>query len=86
MLTHFENSSYMNAPNWSGDGTKIAFTLFTAKGNADIYAITVSTGETEQITSADFNEISPKWNSDGDGIYFGSKQIKRVANMVFKFI
>lgn len=74
MLTHFGGSNYMSSPSWSIDGTKIIFTFFTPKGNADIYTIDLNSNEISPLIDSKFNEISPNYSSDGKGVYFGSNR------------
>ena len=74
MITNSNDFTYINTPSWSNDGSKIAFTSFTKKGNADIYIIDLTTNNLDQLTTSRFNEISPKWSSNDQRIYFGSNK------------
>jgi Tol biopolymer transport system component len=65
-------------PNWSPDGTKLAFRttrLFdTAPGNDEVYAINANgTGETNLTNNAS-SDNSPAWSPDGEKIAFASQR------------
>jgi Tol biopolymer transport system component len=57
------------APNWSPDGTQIAF-ITSSQGRFayDIASITVKTGEVQDLTATPRNEFSPAWSPDGNTI------------------
>jgi Tol biopolymer transport system component len=68
-LTFFNGAS-MGSPQFSPDGTRIAFDGY-ASGSSDIYVVPVEGGKPAQLTSDPGNEIRPSWSRDGKWIYFG---------------
>jgi Tol biopolymer transport system component len=60
-------------PAWSPDGERIAFTR-RANGNADVYAMSVTTGAEKRLTSGPADDYQPAWSPDGTRIAFGSNR------------
>ncbi len=56
-------------PNWSHDGTRIAF-----QRNWDIWTMNVDGSNQTQVTRGKFNEGSPAWSPDGRRIAFSSNR------------
>ena len=62
-----------NDPNWSPDGTKIAFTRHPAQAppsEADIYVINPDGAALTRLTFNDYEERGPQWSPDGSRIVF----------------
>lgn len=75
-------------PAWSPDGTRLAFvrTLggtagwFAKAGRAHIFTVDPTTGTNlVQITSGEFDNITPEWAPDGSAIVFSSNRAERRA-------
>jgi tRNA A-37 threonylcarbamoyl transferase component Bud32 len=66
-----DNTVYDGEPDWSPDGTLLAFESLRA-GNFDIYVMTPDGQEVRQITSSDQPERHPDWSPDGAVIAFES--------------
>ena len=58
-------------PIFSPDGRELAFTS-TRNGAANIYILTLATGQIRRLTTSDANEQLDAWSSDGRWIYFSS--------------
>ncbi len=58
-------------PLWSPDGSKLAF-LSTRSGVANIYVLTLATGELKRLTWSDTGEALDGWSRDGKWLYFTS--------------
>ena len=54
---------------WSPDGTELAF-VSDAEGQADIYALSLATGEKRRITNTPETEGDPAWSTDGTEIAY----------------
>ncbi len=63
------NGYYDGEPDWSWDGTRIAFDSSPA-GGRDIYTMTAAGGDVRQITSAAGDERHPDWSPDGSRIAY----------------
>jgi Tol biopolymer transport system component len=63
-------------PNWSPDGTRIAFTSFRAGGGvADVFVMDADGGNQVQLTfSLGYGDFSPTWSPDGAKIAFTSSR------------
>lgn len=61
-------------PAWSPDGQRIAYASLS-DDNYDIFAITIQTGEIEQLTLTETNEAEPAWSPDGKQIAYASNYI-----------
>jgi Tol biopolymer transport system component/C-terminal processing protease CtpA/Prc len=58
-------------PIFSPDGARLAFTS-TKAGQANVYVLTLATGEVRRLTFADVPETLNGWSYDGKWIYFQS--------------
>ena len=73
-LTTAETSE--DAPRWSPDGTRIAFTSKRGEDeNASLYVIPFGGGEAERILEMPSSVIAPKWMPDGKSIVFATAAI-----------
>jgi Tol biopolymer transport system component len=63
-------------PNWSPDGTKVAFA--SNRGNAasdfDIWVVDAAEGSTRRLTSGAAEDGAPAWSPDGTRIAFGRQE------------
>ena len=65
-----------DAPRWSPDGTRIAFTSKRGEDeNASLYVIPFGGGEAERILEMPSSVIGPKWMADGKSIVFATAAI-----------
>ena len=66
-------------PQWSPDGTRIAFVsdrtgrLYDESHNTDIWVISAAGGTLSKISDHDFEDESPRWSPDGKQILFTGK-------------
>ena len=66
-------------PQWSPDGTRIAFVsdrtgkLFDEGRNTDVWTIPAGGGSLTRISDHDFADESPRWSADGKRILFTGK-------------
>lgn len=58
-------------PLFSPDGRQLAFTS-TKAGQANVYILTLATGQLRRLTFADVSEVLNGWSYDGKWIYFQS--------------
>lgn len=80
-VTAFESVAGAGTPRWSPDGRRIAFDCRT-EGSAHIYVVTLSTGQSQRLTSGTSENTVPSWSRDGQYIYFSSNRSGR--HEVFK--
>ena len=59
-------------PSWSPDGSRVAFTLNTLDGGADVYIRTFDGGADQRLTTNPAMDASPAWSPDGTKIAFVS--------------
>jgi TolB protein len=61
------------SPSFSPDGKKLLYSS-TVGGNADIYEMRLSDGDTKQLTTLPSTEVQPSYASDGQSfVYIGDK-------------
>lgn len=63
-------------PAWSPNSQTLLFDS-RAAGSADLYRLTLATGEIARLTSDPTEELEPRWSRDGQWIYFGSTRTGR---------
>ncbi|MDI6840727.1 MAG: BamA/TamA family outer membrane protein [bacterium] len=59
------------SPSFSPDGKFVAFRGIK-DGMADIYVLNIATGKLEQLTSDEYDDLTPNWSPDGEYIIFSS--------------
>ncbi len=67
------DSAVDEAPAWSPDGRRIAFTS-SRSGNDDIYILELQSGEVSQITTQAGYDGQPSWSPDGEWLVYESYQ------------
>lgn len=58
-------------PQWSPDGTQIAFSGRQPGQRWSLYRVAAQGGNVEQLTSDDRNDLDPTWSPDGNSLAFG---------------
>jgi Tol biopolymer transport system component/serine/threonine protein kinase len=71
-LTFF-GASHSSSPQWSPDGTWVAFDSDTNK-QSDVLVVNAAGGTPRRLTPEDSNESVPSWSRDGRWIYFASNR------------
>lgn len=62
-------------PDWSPDGSRIAFARFSDSGGQDIYTVaTADSADLQQLTTGYTTDTSPAWSPDGSRIAFQSNR------------
>jgi Tol biopolymer transport system component len=59
-------------PDWSPDGTQVAFSGLDLDGNKDIYVLDLGLGSIKRITRSFSGEAGPDWSPDGRTIAYES--------------
>jgi len=67
------NRSFDNHPEWSPDGSKIAFTS-SRDGNSEVYVMNADGSEQKRITFEPNTDTWPTWSPDGRYIAFASNR------------
>jgi Tol biopolymer transport system component len=73
-LTNLEGDELL--PDWSPDGSRIVF-VAEGDGNAEIYAVDVTTKSTIRLTNNKVIDFSPSWSSNGKSVAFTSEDPKK---------
>ncbi|MEZ2345580.1 DPP IV N-terminal domain-containing protein [Terriglobus sp. RCC_193] len=71
-LTH-GNGPLTGSPSWGHLHDEVLFDSRTG-GHSHIFAILASGGSPRQLTSGDFNDITPRWSNDDTTVYFRSNR------------
>ncbi|MFZ4986542.1 MAG: winged helix-turn-helix domain-containing protein [Blastocatellia bacterium] len=67
-------SYFDTSPRFSPDGKRLAFVRWRVNSNADIFLLTMDTGESRQMTFDDKRVTDLRWASNGEEIYFVSNR------------
>ena len=59
------------SPSWSPDGDRLAV-MSTARGAADVWQVTVSSGEAMVLAGRDESEVQPAWHPDAERVAFAA--------------
>jgi Tol biopolymer transport system component len=73
-LTDFEDGTQIHTPDWSPDGSQIAFSIFTPDGDRSIATIPAEGGPWEYLVTSSYTDRDPRWTVDGTGLIFSSDQ------------
>ncbi len=68
----FEDLVAVYSPDWSPDGSKIAFSSIGHSGFSDLYTFDVESGRLMRLTNDSYDDRDPDWSPDGDRIVFSS--------------
>lgn len=60
------------SPDWSPDGSRIAYDAVREKGAYQIWTVDAAGGKPRQISSGSLNHGGPRWSPDGSWIFFQS--------------
>jgi hypothetical protein len=66
------NNAAAGDPNWSPDGSKIAFSTDRDNGKADIYVMNSDGSNQKRLTNNAANDYMPDWSPDGSKIAFAT--------------
>ena len=61
---------HISGVSWSPDGRWCAYAFFTTQDTRAIKICKLETGETWFVTKAEFNDVSPVWDTQGRYLYF----------------
>jgi hypothetical protein len=62
----------VHQPQWSPDGTRIAFSAWRQGGYRDILIVDVASGAVQEITRDRAIDLQPRWSADGALLFFAS--------------
>ena len=68
-ISHFDTN-----PRFSPDGQRLAFVRWKVNSNADIFLMTMATGELHQLTFDDRRVTDLRWHSNSEDLYFVSNR------------
>jgi Tol biopolymer transport system component len=74
LLTQFTDGTQIHTPDWSPDGSQIAFSIFTPDGDRSIGAIPAVGGAWSYLVTSTETDRDPRWTPDGKGLVFASDQ------------
>ena len=73
-LTQFDDGTQIHTPDWSPDGSRIAFSIFTPDGDRSIGVMPADGGDWTYLVSSSATDRDPRWTTDGKGLVFASDQ------------
>jgi Tol biopolymer transport system component/DNA-binding winged helix-turn-helix (wHTH) protein len=65
---------FAGTPRWSPDGKWIAFDTDEPMPNSEIYLMDSEGRNQHAVVSGDYDNVVPRWSSDGSSIYFASNR------------
>ncbi len=71
LIQHTQRDNQVFSPDWSPEGTRIAYTSFLA-GQADIYILNATTNESRTFQNAPCVDSAPDWSPDGKLMVYSS--------------
>lgn len=77
------NGSNLSA-SFSPDGQKLLYSSTTA-GNADIYEMHLSDGNTEQLTTLPSTEVQPSYAADGQSFVYTSDKVRAGRPRIYRY-
>ena len=72
------------SPSFSPDGQKLLYSS-TVGGNADIYEMRLSDGETKQLTTLPSTEVQPSYASDGQSFVYTSDKVRAGRPRIYRY-
>lgn len=72
LLTGFDDGTQVHTPDWSPDGSRIAFSIFTPDGDRSIAVIPADGGDWRYLVTSSETDRDPRWTPDGTGLVFAS--------------
>lgn len=72
------------SPSFSPDGQKLLYSS-TVGGNADIYEMRLSDGETKQLTTLPSTEVQPSYASDGQSFVYTSDKVRAGRPSIYRY-
>ncbi len=73
-LTRFTDGTQIHTPDWSPDGSRIAFSIFAPNGDRSIGIIPAAGGDWGYLVTSTKTDRDPRWTPDGKGLVFASDQ------------
>ena len=68
----FHNGPFTSRPRWSADGARILYAS-RPDGNADLFVVDVSSGETTRLTETAWDEIAADWGGRGEVLFSSNR-------------
>ena len=72
------------SPSFSPDGKKLLYSS-TVGGNADIYEMRLSDGDTKQLTTLPSTEVQPSYASDGQSFVYTSDKVRAGRPSIYRY-
>ena len=72
------------SPSFSPDGKKLLYSS-TVGGNADIYEMQLSDGNTKQLTTLPSTEVQPSYASDGQSFVYTSDKVRAGRPSIYRY-
>jgi Tol biopolymer transport system component len=70
------------SPDWSRDGSLIAFSSVPDSGGAQIFTVPAAGGDATQLTSTQAFKANPRWSPDGSSLaYVGTRSVPTVSRL-----
>lgn len=82
LVVNIEGSNL--SPSFSPDGKKLLYSS-TVGGNADIYEMRLSDGDTKQLTTLPSTEVQPSYASDGQSFVYTSDKVSAGRPSIYRY-